>query len=48
VVLGEIDFNMILERKAFCSLKVPSYRLLLFMKAFSNIIDEDMMEDIFK
>jgi len=33
---------MILERKAFCSLKVGSNQLYLFMKAFSNVIDEDM------
>jgi len=36
------DLHMILERKAFCVIKVPSFKIYNFMKAFSNIIDEDV------
>jgi len=36
------DLYMILEKKAFCVIRVPSFKIYNFMKAFSNIIDEDM------
>ncbi len=36
------DLHMILERKAFCVIRVPSFKIYNFMNAFSNIIDEDM------
>ncbi len=31
-----------LEEKAFCVIRVPSYKIYNFMKAFSNITDGDM------
>jgi len=36
------NLYMILEKKAFCVIRVPSFKIYNFMKAFSNIIDEDM------
>lgn len=36
------DLYMILEKKAFSVIRVSSYKIYNFMKAFSNITDEDM------
>ncbi len=36
------DLYMILEKKAFCAIRVPSFKIYNFMNAFSNIVDEDM------